>query len=39
MACEQLKRTCYTIEYDEKFCSHIIERWEDETQQKAVKIA
>ena len=38
MACEQLKRKCYTIEYDEKFVSHIIERWEDETKQKAVKI-
>lgn len=38
MACEQLKRKCYSMELDPKFCDIMIKRWEDFTQQKAVKI-
>lgn len=38
MACEQKKRKCYTIELDPDFCSHIIERWENATGKKGVKL-
>lgn len=38
IACEQLKRKCYIMELDPKFCSVIIERWEYLTKQKAVKL-
>lgn len=39
IACEQLGRTCYTMELDPKFVDVIIERWEKLTEQKAVKIS
>ncbi len=38
IACEQLGRTCYTMELDPKYCDVIIDRWEKLTGQKAVKI-
>jgi DNA modification methylase len=36
MACEQLNRTCYTMELDPKYCDVIIDRWEQFTGEKAV---
>ena len=38
IACEQLNRKCYMCELDEHYCSVIIERWEQFTGQKAVKL-
>lgn len=38
MACEQLDRTCRTMEYDPKYCDVIIQRWEKFTGRKAAKI-
>lgn len=38
IACEQLKRTCYTMELDPKYCDVIIKRWETLTGEKAVLI-
>ncbi len=38
IACEQLNRTCYMMELDPKYCDVIINRWEQFTGQKAVKI-
>lgn len=38
IACEQLDRTCYTMELDEKYCDVIIKRWETFTGEKAVLI-
>lgn len=38
MACEQLGRTCRTMEYDPKYCDVIITRWEKFTGRKATKI-
>ena len=38
MACEERKRICYSIELDPVFCSHGIERWENFTNRKAVKL-
>lgn len=38
LACEQLNRKCFMIEFDPKFCSVIIERWEAFTNKKAVKL-
>ena len=38
IACEQLNRKCYTMELDEKYCDVIIQRWENLTGKKAVKI-
>jgi len=35
IACENLKRSCYAIEFDPKYCDVIIERWENLTGQKA----
>lgn len=35
IACEQLNRTCYMMEYDPKYVDVIIERWEELTNQKA----
>lgn len=35
MACEQLNRTCYMMEYDPRYIDVIIERWEKHTGQKA----
>ena len=36
IACEQLCRTCYTMELDPKYCDVIINRWEQFTGKKAV---
>ena len=38
IACEQLKRNCFIMEYDEILCQVIIDRWENFTGQKAVKL-
>lgn len=38
MACEQLKRKCYSIELDPKFVDVAIKRWEDFTGKKAQKV-
>lgn len=38
IACEQLNRTCYMMELDEKYCDVIIRRWEKFTGEKAVLI-
>ena len=38
IAAEKLKRKCYGMELDEKYCDVIIERWEQFTGQKAEKI-
>ncbi len=38
MACEQLNRTCYMMEYDPRFVDVIVKRWENFTHKKAVKI-
>lgn len=38
IACEQLNRTCYMMELDPKYVDVIIDRWEQLTGQKAVKI-
>lgn len=38
IACEQLQRTCYTMELDTKYCNVIIDRWEKYTGEKAEKI-
>lgn len=35
IACEELNRTCYIMELDEKYCKVIIERWETLTGEKA----
>lgn len=39
IACEQLGRRCFTMELDPKYCDVIINRWEQLTGEKAVKIA
>lgn len=36
IACEQLKRRCYTMELDPKYCDVIIKRWETLTGNKAI---
>ncbi|PKM72836.1 MAG: DNA modification methylase [Firmicutes bacterium HGW-Firmicutes-16] len=38
MAAEQLGRTVYGMEMDEKFCDVIIKRWEEFTGQRAVRL-
>ena len=38
IACEQLNRKCYMMEYDPIYVDVIIERWENFTGEKAVKI-
>ena len=38
IACEQLKRKCYMMEFDTHYCDVIIARWEKLTGKKAVKI-
>lgn len=39
LACEQLGRNCYTGELDPKYCDVIIQRWENATGNKAVRIS
>lgn len=38
MSAEQLGRTAFIMELDEKFCDVIVKRWEDYTGQQAVRI-
>ena len=38
IACEQLNRKCYTMEWDEHYCDVIIQRWENLTGNKAERI-
>lgn len=38
IACEELNRTCYTMEYEPKYAQAIIERWEQLTGGKAVRL-
>ena len=38
ITCEQLNRKCYTMEYDPVYVDVIIQRWENFTGQKAVKL-
>lgn len=38
IACEQLGRKCYMMEYDPHYVDVIINRWEDFTGEKAVKL-
>jgi DNA modification methylase len=38
IACEQLKRKCYTMELDPHYCSVIIERWQSFTGNEAVRL-
>jgi DNA modification methylase len=38
IACEQLNRKCYMMEFDPKYVDVIIDRWEKFTGQKAVKL-
>jgi DNA modification methylase len=38
IACEQLNRNCYICELDEHYCDVIIERWENFTGEKAIKL-
>ena len=38
ITCEQLNRNCYMMEYDPKYVDVIIQRWENFTGQKAVKL-
>ena len=38
MACEQTGRNCYTMELDPKYCDVIIQRFENFTGEKAVKL-
>ena len=35
IACEQMNRTCFTMELDPRFCDVIIKRWENLTGEKA----
>lgn len=38
IACEQLNRNCYMMEYEPYYCQIIIDRWETLTGEKATKI-
>jgi DNA modification methylase len=38
IACEELGRKCYCMELDPKYCDVIIDRWEQFTGEKAVKL-
>lgn len=38
IACEQIDRRCYMMEYDPKYASVIIDRWEQFTGQKAERL-
>src|SRR5699024_10765351 len=38
MACEQMNKTCFTMELDPKYVDVIINRWEEYTGKKAVLV-
>lgn len=38
MACEQMKRRCFTMEKDPIFCQAVIDRWQEFTGKEAIKI-
>lgn len=38
IACEQLNRSAYLMEFNEKYCDIIIDRWEEYTGQEAVRV-
>lgn len=38
IACEQLNRNCYMMELDPKYVDVIIQRWEEFTGKKAIKL-
>lgn len=38
IACEQIDRQCYMIEYEAHYCDVIIKRWETLTGEKAIKL-
>ena len=38
LACEKAGKNCFMMEYEIPFCQMIIDRWENATGQKAVKI-
>ena len=38
IACEQLNRSAYLMEINEKYCDIILDRWEEYTGQKAVRV-
>lgn len=38
IACEELKRNCFMMELDEKYCDVIVKRWENATCKKAERI-
>lgn len=38
IACEQMQKQCFTMEMDTHYCDVIIDRWEQFTGQKAIKI-
>lgn len=38
IACEQLDRTCFTCELDPHYCDVIVNRWENLTGEKAVRL-
>ena len=38
MACEQMNRSCHSMELDPKYCDAIIQRWETFTGKKAVLV-
>lgn len=38
IACEQLNRTCYMMEFDPRYVDVIIDRWEQFTGEKAIKL-
>ena len=38
IACEQLNRKCYMAELSPEYCDVILQRWENFTGEKAIKI-